>query len=118
MSRLREPERRQANDKGSAMVFFDRFIDYMPALRCSSVEATGRIITKQFVKDASFGDCEMFIEYEFTDARGILVVGRFVGTESSFHSVGVGQRIKIRYLESNSNRNAPTDSLGIITPIE
>lgn len=98
------------------MSIFDRFIDYSAGLRCSRSETHGRITTKSFVKDAGFGDCPMKIEYEFIDARGQLVRGGYVGTESSFYTVKIGDQIRIRYLESDSEKNAPTESLGIITP--
>jgi hypothetical protein len=97
------------------MSILDRFIDYAPGLRCSRAETLGRITRKSFVKDSGFGDCPMKIEYDFIDASGQHVSGGHVGTESSFGSVEVGDQIRIRYLESDSTRNAPTDALGIIT---
>ncbi len=99
------------------MSLLDRFVDNSPALRCSKAEAVGRITAKAFVKDAGFGDCPMHITYEFQDASGQAVTGRHVGTESSFYDVQIGDRIRIRYLETDSEKNAPTDALGIIKPI-
>ena len=98
------------------MSILDRFIDYAPGLRCSRAETLGLITAKSFVKDKGFGDCPMKIEYEFTDTRSKLVCGSYIGTESSFWAVEIGDQIRIRYLESDSKKNAPTDSLGIIAP--
>jgi hypothetical protein len=91
-----------------------RFIDHSPALRCSRAEAVGRITAKAFVWGIGFGNFPMQIAYEFTDANGRTVTGRHVGTESSFFGIAVGDEILIRYLESDSTRNAPRDALGII----
>ena len=99
------------------MSLLDHFIDHSPALRCSKAEVVGRITAKAFVKDAGFGDCPMHITYEFQDASGQVITGRHVGTESSFHDVQIGDQIRIRYLESDSRKNAPTDALGIIRPV-
>jgi hypothetical protein len=99
------------------MSLLDRFIDNSPALRCSRAEAVGSITAKAFVKDAGFGDCPMQITYEFPDSSGQLVGGRHVGTESSFYRVKIGDRIRIRYIESDSKKNAPTDALGIIRSV-
>jgi hypothetical protein len=98
------------------MSLLSRLIDYSSALRCSGAEAVGRVTAKAFVKDAGFGDCPMQITYEFTDARGQIVTGKHVGTESSYHTVKAGDQILIRYLKSDSRTNAPRDALGIIRP--
>jgi hypothetical protein len=99
------------------MSLLDRFIDHSPALRCSRAEVVGRITAKAFVKDAGFGDCPMQITYEFSDASGRLVPGKHIGTESSYHDVQIGDRILVRYLESDPKTNAPKDALGIIRPV-
>lgn len=99
------------------MSLLDRFIDRSPALRCSKAEAVGHVTAKAFVGDAGFGDCRMYITYEFHDASGQAIAGRHVGTESSFYGIQIGDKIRIRYLAANSKRNAPTDALGIIRPV-
>jgi len=92
-------------------------MDNKPALRCSKAEIAGSITSKAFAKDAGFGDCPMQITYEFRDAAGRTVTGKHVGTESNYYSVKIGDRILIRYLESEPRKNAPKDSLGIIRPV-
>lgn len=99
------------------MRLLSRFTDHSPSLRCSNHEAVGQIVAKGFVKDVGFGDCPQYIEYEFTDATGSVITGKHVGTESSYFSVNVGDRIWIRYLKLDSSVNAPKDALAIITPI-
>lgn len=99
------------------MSLLDRFIDHSPALRCSRAEAVGRITAKAFVKDSGFGDCPMQITYEFSDGSGRLVVGKHVGTESSYFGLRTGDRIMVRYLESDSKTNSPRDALGIISAV-
>ena len=99
------------------MNIFAGFIDHSPALRCSKAEAIGRVTAKAFVKDSGFGDCPMQISYEFPDSSGRTVVGKHVGTESSFFGLKSGDRVLIRFLESNSKINAPRDALGIIKPV-
>jgi hypothetical protein len=69
------------------------------------------------VKDGGLGDCPMQITYEFLDASGRTVTGKHVGTESSYHGVQAGDRMLIRYLESDSKTNAPIDALGIVRPV-
>jgi len=99
------------------MSILDRFTDHSASLRCSKAEVVGRVARKTFLKDAGFGDCPMQIDYEFTDSSGQVVVGRHVGTESSFYGIKVGDRILLRYLQSDAKKNAPKDALGIITPV-
>ena len=59
----------------------------------------------------------MQIAYEFSDASGQMIAGKHVGTESSYYGLKIGDRILIRYLESNSNTNAPKDALGMIRSV-
>ena len=98
------------------MSFLDRFLDHSPALRCSRSESVGTVVAKRFTGDAGFGDCQQEIAFEFVDANDLVVAGRFIGTESSFHRIQVGDEIAVRYLAENSSVCAPTDSLGIICP--
>jgi hypothetical protein len=99
------------------MSILGRFTDYSASLRCSKAEAVGSVTRKEFLKDAGFGDCPMQIDYEFADSSGQVVVGKHVGTESSFYGIKVGDRILIRYLQSDVKKNAPKDALGIITSV-
>ncbi len=98
------------------MSFLDRFTDYSAALRCSPCKALGTVVGKRFTGDSGFGDCEMEITFEFQDESGGIVAGRYVGTESSFCRIQVGDSLAIRYLAKKSSICAPTDSLGIICP--
>lgn len=59
----------------------------------------------------------MRITYEFLDSSGQTINGSHIGTESSYYELTTGDRILIRYLESNPKMNAPTDALGIIRPV-
>ena len=99
------------------MSFFDRLVDHSPELRCSGIEALARVTTKGYVGDAGFGDCRMQIEYEFHDASGQPVRGKYLGTESNFFGINVGDEILVRYIESNTKKNVPRDALAIITPV-
>jgi hypothetical protein len=100
-----------------AMSLLARFTDHSPALRCSKAEAVGYITAKAFVKDGGFGDCPMQITYKFLDSCGRTVIGKHVGTESSYYGVQTGDQILIRYLESDPKTNAPRDALGIVRPV-
>lgn len=75
------------------------------------------IVDKRFVKDAGFGDCPMFIAFEFEDVTRRPFVGKHVGTESSYGNIEIGDRIQIRYLPQDPEICAPRDSLGIIMPM-
>jgi len=99
------------------MSIFDCLVDHTAMLRCSKHEAAAVILTKQFVKDAGFGDCPMKIEYEFETASG-KQSGSHRGTESNYFSLQVGDSILVKYLSNKPHINAPRDSLGIISPLE
>lgn len=92
-------------------------IDKTPVLRCSTSEVCGRITRLAFVKDAGFGDSPVEIDYEFPDSTGRVIKGNYVGTESSFHAVKVGDEILVRYDQHDPKLNAPRDAIGIITPV-
>lgn len=98
---------------GGVQTRFFGEIDYRPTLR-GGTECPARIVNKQFSGDAGFGDCAMFIEYEFVTTDNETVLGRFEATQSSFFQVKVGDTILVRYDPKHAFRNAPTDALCII----
>ena len=90
-------------------------IDYRSALRCGE-RAIASVTLIQFHGDRGFGDCPMFIRYDFQTKSGQKISGEFLATESSFHAIDTGDQIVVRYVAKNPLINAPEDALCIIGP--
>jgi hypothetical protein len=71
-------------------------------------------MAKSFVRDPNFGDCPMKIEYEFRIQRASPSVAATLEQRVAVWTVKIDDQIRVRYLELDSKKNAPTDSLGII----
>lgn len=97
----------------------NRFIklDDSPVLRASCCESHGHVTGLSYAKDARQSDSPVVMEYQFKDCNGHIVNGRYVGTESSFTLIKVGDQVLIRYVKDDPALNMPKDAIGKITPL-